>query len=348
MPGTSCRTAARLLTSVPVTFALLLTSILAAGCASSGNLKRIEDLPVLPEEVGRDVVKFEVREETAPPAGVGAAASAGASGVKQVSRRRRSKKDFQFPDRRPRVDPIEVGEKAVYDINYFGVNAGTFTLRVLPFKEIDGRKVYHVFGEARNSKVFGLFYSLHDTIETFIDYQSIAPHRFHVVLDETKQKRNSLELYDPGKGRSFFWNRWHHHKKGYVEIKDYFPMKPLSQDSLSALYFLQTVDLSGNAVVKFPVISEGRNWDATVSVVRREMLDTPMGRIPTIVLKPETDYRGILKKEGETHFWVTDDARHLLVRLEAKVKIGTVVGVLRSFEPGWPEQPEPPRETVKR
>ena len=96
------------------------------------------------------------------------------------------------------------------------------------------------------------------------------------------------------------------------------------------------------------MISEGRNWDATVSVVRREMLDTPMGRIPTIVLKPETDYRGILKKEGETHFWVTDDARHLLVRLEAKVKIGTVVGVLRSFEPGSPEQPEPPRETVKR
>ena len=251
-----------------------------------------------------------------------------------VKLKKASKKVFAYPNRRPKVDPIWLGERSTFDINYLGVNAGQFTLKTLPFKEINGRKVYHIFGEAVSNKVFSLFYSLKDTIESFIDYDAFSPHRFHIVLDESKQKRNSLELYDSEKGETFFWNRWNHHKKGYTEVKQYFPMQPFSQDSLSSLFYLRTLDLSDGAVLKFPVISEGKNWDAEVTVVRRERLDTPMGKIQAIVLKPETKYQGILQKQGDSFIWLSDDDRRILLRLEAKVKIGTVVAVLKSFEPG--------------
>jgi hypothetical protein len=324
----------RCVTSVIFSTALC---FLVAGCASSGSLHRIEDAPLLPQEAGKDIRKFEVREQVAVDQ----------KPAPQPEPRRKSKgqkpgkatKSFEYPNRRPKADPIWVGEQAIYDIQYLGVNAGQFSVKILPFKQINGRKVYHVFGEAKSSKVFSLFYSLRDTIETFIDYEAIAPHRFHIVLDESKQKRNSLELFDSEKGETFFWNRWNHHKRGYVEIKDYFPMQPLSQDSLSSLFYLRTVDLSDGAVAKFPVISEGKNWDAEVSVIRREMQNTPLGRVRTVVLKPETKYQGILKKQGDSFVWLTDDDRRLLVRLEAKVRIGTVVAVLRSFQPGHREVP---------
>jgi hypothetical protein len=331
----------RCLTSVIFSTAL---SVLAGGCASSGSLHRIEDAPLLVQEAGKDIQKFEVREQVAVDE----------KPVRQLEPRRKSKatkpgkisKGFEYPNRRPKSDPIWIGEQAVYDIQYLGVNAGQFSIKILPFKQINGRKVYHVFGEAKSSKVFSIFYSLRDTIETFIDYEAIAPHRFHIVLDESKQKRNSLELFDSEKGETFFWNRWNHHKRGYVEIKDFFPMQPLSQDSLSSLFYLRTVDLSDGALVRFPVISEGKNWDAEVSVIRREVRNTPLGKVPTVVLKPETKYQGILKKQGDSFVWLTDDDRRLLVRLEAKVRIGTVVAVLRSFERGHPEAPSDVVPTV--
>jgi len=318
---------------------LVLCVGLLAGCASSRALNRIEDAPLLPQAPGKDLDKFEVKEQV--PSSVPTVQTS-ASEKKIAPRpsgsrpkvRVGEKKVFQYPNRRPKVDPIWLNEKAVYDINYLGMNAGQFTLRTLPFKEINGRKVYHVFGEAVSGKVFSLFYSLKDTIETFIDYESFAPHRFHIVLDESKQKRNSLELYDSEKGETFFWNRWNHHKKGYTEVKEFFPMQPFSQDSLSSLYYLRTADLSDGAVVKFPVVSEGKNWDAEVTVVRREMLDTPMGKIRAVVLKPETKYQGILKKQGDSFLWLSDDDRKILLRLEAKVKIGSVVAALKSFEQG--------------
>jgi hypothetical protein len=315
----------------------LLLILVASGCASSGSLHRVEDSPLMPQEKGKDIQKFEVREQELPKEVL-------VSGPMVVSKakpakRAKATKGFAHPNRRPVVDPIWIGERSVYDIGYLGMNAGQFSIKLLPFKYVNGRKVYHAFGEAKSSKIFSLFYSLHDTIETFIDYESISPHRFHIVLDESKQKRNSLELYDAEKGETFYWNRLNHYKRGYVEIKDFFPMQPLSQDSLSALFYLRTVDLSDGAVVRFPVISEGKNWEAEVTVVRRELLDTPMGKTRTVVLKLETKYQGVLKKQGDSFIWLTDDDRRILARIEAKVRIGTIVAGLRSFEPGEREKP---------
>ena len=69
-------------------------------------------------------------------------------------------------------------------------------------------------------------------------------------------------------------------------------------------------------------------------LVRRETMDTPMGKVQTVVLKPETKYQGVLQKRGDSFIWLTDDHRRILVRLEAKVKIGTVIAALKKAEAG--------------
>jgi hypothetical protein len=242
----------------------------------------------------------------------------------------------QYPNRRPQRDPIWMGEKQVYEITYFGMAAGDFTLQILPHKIVANRKVYHVRGTAVSSKVFSLFYRINDQIETFVDYEGLFSHRFHILLDETKQTRDSLELYDSEKLQTFYWNRWNRKEKGYVESKEFFPIPQFPQDSLSALYYLRSRDLPDGAVITFPVVNEGKSWEAVVTVLRREMVDSPMGRIRAIVLKPETKYQGVLQKKGDSFVWLSDDDRRILLRLEAKVRIGTVAAQLKSLEPGQP------------
>lgn len=239
---------------------------------------------------------------------------------------------FSWPVRRPAQDPLWVGEKLVYDITYFGMVAGEFVMEILPHKLINNRKVYHARGSAESSSVFSLFYRLNDTLETFVDYDGIFSHRFHILLDESKQTRDSLELYDSEKAQTYYWNRWNHKTKGYIETKDFFPIKPFPQDSFSALLYMRMQPLRTGDVFTFPVVSEGKTWDAVVTVEKREEIDTPMGRMKAIRLKPETKYQGILQKRGDSYMWLSDDDRHFLLRLEAKVKIGTVVGVLKKIE----------------
>jgi hypothetical protein len=209
-------------------------------------------------------------------------------------------------------------------------------MEALPFKTINDRKVYHIKGVAQSTSMFSMFYRINDIVESFIDYEGFFSHRFQLKIDETKQTRNVLSLSDSLQGKNFFWSRWNHKVRGYSEVKDYFPMQPYSQDSLSALMWIRTVPLPDGAEVRVPVIQDGKNWDAIAKVVRREKIKTPMGVIPAIVLQPEMQYQGAFRKSGENFLWLSDDDRRFILRLEAKVKIGTVVISLKKLEKGTP------------
>jgi len=247
------------------------------------------------------------------------------------------KQAFVYPNRRPnRPDPVWKGEKLVYELTYFGVAAGDFTLETLPLKEMNGRTVYHFFGRAVTAKFFEMFYKVDDTVESFFDYEGLFSHRFHLKLNESKQTRDALELYDSEKRQTFYWNRWNHWKKGYIESKDYKDMEPFPQDSISAIYYLRFLPFEIGKSQKFNVVTEGKTWEAEAHYLRNEVIDTPFGETKTIVLRPQTRFEGVLKETGKSLFWVTDDDRRILVRIEAKVKIGSVVARLKEAHLGTP------------
>lgn len=351
----------------------ILLFIALGGCAGNLLKKGVGD-SALPEDLPKEMHdKFEVREEGAAPRPDAAQGSPLPTGFvvdqpkasvsptlldRKAKRTKKKKGKYAVPDlsapllakdgeqaaadapqsypnRRPSRDPLWVGEKQVWDITYFGMSAGEFTLSTLPHKVINNRKVYHFHGDAVSSKVFSMFYRVDDKIDSFMDYLGLFSHRFHVVINESKQTRDALELNDSEKGQTFYWNRWTHVDRGTTETKGFFPAPKFAQDSLSALFFVRgRNELRDGDVITFPVISEGNYWEAVITVLRRQMMDSPLGKVQTVVLKPEHKLQGVLQKTGDSFIWLTDDDRRYVVRLEAKVKIGTVVGTLKSVVPG--------------
>ncbi len=330
-------------------FPAALGLILFNTCASSG-LNRGPVDNNLPTELPKDLQeRYTVRESTALQAVTPISNPSPSPTPSETATKSKKKKNVKkaetpapaptvaYPSRRPAVDPLWVGEKMVHEVTYFGVPAGDFESEISDYKAVDGRKVYHIRGRAQSSKVFALFYRLDDFVETFLDYEGLFSHRFHILLDETKQKRDSLEIYDSIKKQTFYWNRWDRPGRPFEETKQFEEMPAFPQDSYSALYYTRTLDMPTGKTFTFPVVSEGRNWEAVVTVVRRENISTILGgSTPAIVLKPEMKYQGILKKQGDSFMWLSDDSRKILLRLEAKVKIGTVVATLKKFEPGTP------------
>jgi hypothetical protein len=311
-----------------------------ASCAGSG-VSGVEPLPKdLPVELQK---KFEVMEAPQPSPTVSPAPEPlkpmkGKKKSKAAAKKEKSgapAAPFVYPNRHPSNPPFWVGEKHTLEITYIGLAAGEFTMEVLPVKAINNRRAYHLKGHAVSSKVFNLFYRLNDTIDSFWDFEGLFSHRFHMVLDQTKQSRDALELYDSEKKQGFYWNRKNHVTKGYTETKDYVEISPFPQDSFSAIYYLRTLPLEEGKQYTFPVVSEGRAWEAVVTVVRREMMDTPLGKKMCIVVRPQTRYQGVMRQErGESYIWLTDDDRRLVVRLEAKVKVGSVAARLKEVELG--------------
>lgn len=314
-------------------------SLILAACAS-GKLSSPERVKsTADEELPEELQIFSVKDldvEPSPTPTPTPAPTPEADLGKRTRKRDRiaARPEFRIPNRRPARDPIGLDEKHVFEITYFGMPAGDFTMEVLPFKMINGRKAYDVRGTAVSSSMFSLFYRINDSVETLFDYEGLYSHRFRIVLDESLQTRDSLELNDPEKKRTFFWNRWNHKHKGYVETKDFFPIEPFAQDSLSALYYIRTLPLSKGTEYTFPIVSEGKTLEAVIVVVGNEVMSSPLGRISTLRIKLNTKYQGILQQQGDSFLWVTDDDRRFIVRLEAKVKIGSVVAALKKLEKG--------------
>jgi hypothetical protein len=332
-----------MLFSLRLSFLCLTLASGVVGCVS-GSIKRVNVSNELPTDLPKEIKeRFEVKESASAFRAVSAEIVAPASSLnKQKSKKKgktgkvTAKASFVYPYRRPEKEPLWIGERLTYSISYFGVSAGDFTLEVMPHKEIGGRKVYHLRGNAVSSAVFSLFYRLNDVVESFVDYEGFFSHRFHVVLDETKQKRDALELNDSEKKQTYYWNRWDRKKEGYVETKEFGPIEAFSQDSMSALYYVRTIPLPTGSVATFPVVSEGKTWEAVCTVVRREVVSSPLGDVQAIVIRPEMKYQGILKKTGDSFLWLTDDDRRIPIRLDAKVRIGTVSAVLKKVDLGTP------------
>ncbi|MBI3544188.1 MAG: DUF3108 domain-containing protein [Deltaproteobacteria bacterium] len=318
----------------------------------------------IPPEIAK---AFEVKElpaVAAAPAATGpsAKAEAPASKRKKKTRKRHAKDDkkaeaegvagiagpgnmdFVIPNRRPQNDPICVGEKLWMDVTWLNTKAGEFELEVLPHKVMNGRKVYDLKGTARTSELFSLVYKAEDFVESFVDFEGWFPYKFLLHGDETKHIRNNLELFDHGARKQYIATYDNRVQKGeIVEDKGFKDLTPLSQDSLSAIYYVRTLPFEIGKVLRFPMTTNGNQWETEVSVLGREEVSTKMGYMKAFKTKIETRFKGVLQQQGDAFMWFSDDERKYLLRFEAKVRIGSVVGVTRKIETGVsPDGSTPP------
>jgi hypothetical protein len=70
--------------------------------------------------------------------------------------------------------------------------------------------------------------------------------------------------------------------------------------------------------------------------MRREKLSTAVGEFDTIVIRPEFELKGKFNPTGENYIWLSDDDRKLILRIESKIKIGTLVSEVIEIQPGRP------------
>ena len=308
----------------------------AVGCATSNNLKKFNEENIAKEIPIEIAKKFEVKEVAAVPEAIRSPLDSftTAQTKKKSPPAKKTKKgsltvptsnsgSATSPFRRLSAMHFDVGEKLQYDIRYLGVTAGYFTTEVLPSKVVNERKVYHLQAKAKTVKLFELVYRVDDSIESFWDYDGLFSHRFAMDLDESKQNRKLIELYDYDKNKSFYWNRVDNTEKGFSEQKAEFDIQPWSQDLLSGLFYVRVMEMpkEPGAEVRFPVIVDGKPWETAVQFLKKEKIYAG-GKDRDAIAYHLVNYQNGEVKNKDNILWISDDEHHYVLRVEAKVKVG--------------------------
>lgn len=339
--------------SIGRAFALVFSLLLIVACAgrvlqydrSEEILKNdefeekvdIKEAPVEPPP--QPVVKEEAEvkaEPVKPKKGKAARPKPSKKEVKKVvgPRQPEIEDSVGFEGRRPLVDPFRVGEKVTLNISYFNIVAGTLDIEVKPFVEVNGRKAYHFEVTGRSNSFFSKIYAVEDKAITYLAYDDLTPLNLQISIKESKQLAETRTYFDWKSMKASYWQKQVTKEKGERSKKLDWDLLPYAQNVISAAYYMRVFKYEPGKNLAFRVADEGKNITFKGEVLRREKLETDIGTFDTIVVKPIVTVDGIFKPVGDIMVWLTDDDRKLIVRIESKIKIGTVVGKLKALEKG--------------
>lgn len=237
-----------------------------------------------------------------------------------------------FDGRRPVIDPFRVGEEVIHNVHYFKVSAGELKMKVEPFSMVNGRKSYTFAIEIKTSPLFSNFYRVQDRVETFVDYEDLVPRVFQLHVNETNSIRESKMLFDVEKNEATFWEKKVTKEKGEEEKKEQWEILPFSQNVYSAIFYMRNFKWETGKEYAFRVANEKENLVFSGKAIRREVLDTKLGPMKAIVIQPNIVLKGKFKPIGDNYIWISDDDRKIVLRIESKIKIGTLVSEVISIK----------------
>jgi len=244
-----------------------------------------------------------------------------------------------FIGRRPIKDPFRVGEVTALNLSYFNVVAGEMDIMVKPMVEVNGEKSYQFEVHAFSNSFFNHIYGVDDTATTYLNYDTMTPANLQISIKESKQLAEARTFFDWKNLKASYWQKKITKEHGEEEKKLEWAIKEYSQNVISAAYYLRTFQFEVGKKLAFRVADEGKNIEFTGEVLRKEKLQTDIGELNTVVMKPHIVVDGVFTPIGDVLLWLTDDDRHFLVRLETKIKIGTIVAKLKSLEKGQETPP---------
>jgi len=241
---------------------------------------------------------------------------------------------FKEGERRPIVDPFHVGERVVHAVSYFAAQAGTLAFSVGPYVEVNGQKSYSFKTEIKSGRLFSNFYSVDDQVETFVDYLSFVPHVFKLQIKETAQLKEAQSYFDHEKLKANYWEKKYTEKNGYEEKKMEWDLLPFSQNAFSAIFYMRVFNWEVGREYAFRVSDDEKNIIFRAKAIERVQLNTDAGKFDAIKAKAEVVSRGALSQTGDLYFWISNDEHKYVLRIEAKIKIGTLVSEVIEITPG--------------
>ena len=214
--------------------------------------------------------------------------------------------------------PFSIGEKLTYEVTIAkGGKVGTATMWIEGPVDVRGTSTYLL---RFDSKIRIALLSAISRSSSWFDPLRGSSLRF------LKYERNPLTHNDESVDLYPDQKEW---KSAKGEAGPSPSSTPL--DELSFMYFIRTLPMTPGATYSFDRHFDAARNPTTVSVIRREVIPTPMGELRVILVEMRVRDPRHFKGEGVIRIHLTDDDCRLPARIESTMPIvGTAVLTIAS------------------
>lgn len=214
-------------------------------------------------------------------------------------------------------------EKMMLDVDYLGMTVGKVVVGYKGLKMMNDRQVHHFQAFFKSAPFYSAIYELDDQLDTFVDKEYFVGKRYNLIQRESKQDIDEVQLYDHETLKTNAYQKQVRGKK--VKNRKWEGFIPRwSIDPLSVLWLIRGMPLKNNDVYTLPVVNRAQTLVVTAKVEAREEITVNKKKVNAIRVQASSHYTGRTLKSGEMTLWFSDNETRSLLRMKAKIKIGSV------------------------
>jgi hypothetical protein len=227
--------------------------------------------------------------------------------------------------------PFAVGETLTYDVSWSSyLSAGTATLSVKDRRTLSAaQSAYDIIGEVKPGSIVGKLYPFYYKAESFLDTRTLLPISASVYSDERGRTRTKTTTFSSPTSVDV-------EMKTATVVRARHAIAAFSQDPLSAMYILRVLALNPGLKegLAIPITDGGTNYSLKIRAIAREPIKTGLGTLPALRITPAfTDAQGRPATARQLTLWISDDARHLPLRFDAGLAVGSFRLTLTAVSP---------------
>ena len=229
--------------------------------------------------------------------------------------------EHEQPQTTPGCMPF-VGEHLSFDVGWEFINAGSATMDITPM----ANHGWQVKTFAKTNKALDIFRKVRDyiTAEGLCVDGRMQSTLFDANLHERKYKAK--------KRTDFLWkeNKVTHTQN---QVTEHFDVPAGHLSVIDAFLAVRNLKLIPGEVIKIPVFDSRKRYEIEVTVdSKKKIVKAPWGeKVSCLIVKPKLKSEGIFTNKGEMTLWMTDDARHIPIKLIAKIKFGRIIANLTGY-----------------
>jgi hypothetical protein len=213
-------------------------------------------------------------------------------------------------------------EELVYRVDFLGITMGYARFRYQGKVLIAGKPMYHLNVRAWTSGALSYIYPINDTIDYYLDAETLAPIRQEFT--HTEREKDDVALYNQETGKITYRYR----QTG--KIRKEVDTVPSVYDPVSVAYYFRWRDL-GLEDRPRNMYGGRKLYQISSRILGTERIRTERGEVDTIAVLPIIRRDGKPDSKGDLKVWFSNDERRVPVRLYAKfhkIKDWTLVGEL--------------------
>lgn len=228
------------------------------------------------------------------------------------------------------------GEQARYRIQYLGVTAGSAQVTVgAPMRQW-GKDVWPIVAVAKSESVAGVW-PIKDKFVSYWDFGAQRVLGSDLLEDENGHRRRSrTKLSEDGRSALVVKQ-----KEGETPRESTYALAEGTLDVAGATFALRNRPLEVGREYAYPVFTGAKTFQMKAKVEAKESIHTAQGTQEAYRMRVYTEFSGNLASKRDMTVWMTADARHVPVRIEAELVLGSLVAELTEYEQGKAVKPEP-------